>query len=205
LPGTVSYVSAAASQGTCFQSVPGTVRCNLGNLASGRTAFVQIRVTPQFAGTITNTASVQGVEADLNTANNSASASTTVTPRADLAVTQTASPDPAIAGSTLTYTVSVRNNGPSPATGVTMTDTLPSSNITYQSATSSQGSCSQNGVTVTCNLGSLASGSTATVTIKVTPTKQGGWITNSASARANEPDPNSANNSASANTQVKKK
>jgi uncharacterized repeat protein (TIGR01451 family) len=205
LPAAVSYVSATPSQGSCFQSVPGTVTCNLGNVSSGATATIQVRVTPQVAGTITNTASVQGTETDLNTANNSASAATTVTPRADLAVTTTASPNPAIAGSTLTYTVTVRNNGPSAATGVTMTDTLPSSNITYQSASSSQGSCSQSGGTVTCNIGTLGSGSTATVTINVTPVKQGGSITNSASARANEPDPNSANNSASVSTQVKKK
>jgi uncharacterized repeat protein (TIGR01451 family) len=205
LPAAVTYSSATPSQGSCFQSVPGTVTCNLGGVANGGTATVQINVVAQTAGTVTNTAGVQGAETDLNTGNNSASVSTTITPRADIAVTQIASPDPATAGSTLTYTVTVRNNGPSTATGVTMTDTLPSSNITYQSATPSQGSCSQASGIVNCALGAIASGATATVTIRVTPIKQGGSITNRASATASEPDPASANNTATVSTQVKKK
>ncbi len=44
---------------------------------------------------------------------------------ADLAVSQTDAPDPARVGQALTYTITVRNNGPKAATGVTLTDTLP--------------------------------------------------------------------------------
>ncbi|MBA2592590.1 MAG: DUF11 domain-containing protein, partial [Gammaproteobacteria bacterium] len=40
----------------------------------------------------------------------------------------------------MTYTVPVTNNGPSNATGVTMTDTLPAG-VSFVSATPSQGSC----------------------------------------------------------------
>jgi uncharacterized repeat protein (TIGR01451 family) len=203
LPATVSYISATPSQGSCFQSVPGTVSCNLGSIANGGTATVLIRVTANTAGTITNAASVQGTETDLNSANNSASAATTVTPRADVAVSQTAAPDPVLLGNTLTYTVTVRNNGPSTATGVVATDTLDANN-TFQSATSTQGSCSLSGRIVTCNIGTLASGSTATVTIRVTATKQGN-VSNSVSVRANEFDPTSPNNSSSLSTKVNKK
>src|SRR6185503_4706869 len=135
---------------------------------------------------------VAATETDPNTANNSASASTTVNPATDLAVTKTDSPDPVVAGNTLTYNLTATNNGPSNATGVTLTDKLPAG-VTYQSATPSQGSCSQASGTVTCNLGSIASGGSATAAIAVTPPPAGGTITNTASITGGQSDPTSAN------------
>jgi uncharacterized repeat protein (TIGR01451 family) len=205
LPAGVSYNSATPSQGTCFQSVPGTVTCNIGGLANGATATVQIIVTATGSGAVTNTATVTRTEPDLNSANNSASATTTIAGRADLAVTNTDSPDPVILGNTLTYTLSVRNNGPSPANGVIARDMLYTANVSYQSATASQGNCSQSAGTVTCNLGTIASGSMATVTIRVNTIKQGGGVTNTATVQANETDPSTANNSATATTKINKK
>ena len=99
-----------------------------------------------------NTATVASSVNDPSTGNNTASASTTVNPAADLAVTKTDSPDPVAVGQQLTYTVGVSNAGPSSATGITVTDTLPAG-VTFNSATPSQGSCSQSAGTVTCSLG----------------------------------------------------
>ncbi|MBI3459898.1 DUF11 domain-containing protein, partial [Candidatus Acetothermia bacterium] len=73
----------------------------------------------------------------------------------DLAVTKTDSPDPVIAGNNLTYTLTVTNNGPDNAGGVTVTDTLPGG-VTFISAVPSQGSCSQSAGVVTCSLGTMA-------------------------------------------------
>jgi uncharacterized repeat protein (TIGR01451 family) len=126
--------------------------------------------------------------------------STAAGPTADLAVTKTDSPDPVAVGSTLTYTVSVTNNGPADATGVTLTDTL-SSAVTFVSVTASQGTCSQSGGTVTCALNTLPSGASATVTITVTPTAAT-TLTNTASVTATEGDFDLSNNSASASTTV---
>jgi uncharacterized repeat protein (TIGR01451 family) len=117
----------------------------------------------------------------------------------DLSVTKVDSADPARAGRNLTYTLTVTNNGPNPATGVTATDTLPSG-LTARSTTASQGTCSGT-TTVTCALGDLASGASATVTIVVRPTAAG-KITNTASVSGNQPDPNSANNTASQDTTI---
>jgi uncharacterized repeat protein (TIGR01451 family) len=124
-------------------------------------------------------------------------------PSADLAVTKTDSPDPVRAGGNLTYTITVRNNGPNTATGVTLNDQLPR-NAGYGSASTSQGSCTlkPDKTMVACNLGTIASGGTVTVTIVVKPNKKG-QITNTATATAaSPPDPSTANNTATATTTV---
>lgn len=119
---------------------------------------------------------------------------------ADLQLTKTDSPDPVAVGGTLTYTLTAENLGPNTATGVTVTDTLPSS-VTFGSATASQGSCTVDGRVVTCDIGTLASGASATVTIEVTPQQEGN-ITNTASVAGDQSDPVPTNNTASEGTQV---
>jgi uncharacterized repeat protein (TIGR01451 family) len=126
-----------------------------------------------------------------------------VVPAADLAITKTDSPDPVKGGQNLTYTIVVTNNGPSTATGVTMTDQLPK-NAGFASATTTKGSCNAkpSKALVTCALGDMTGGTSATVTIVVkSPTK--GTITNTASVTATSPpDPNPSNNTATATTTV---
>ena len=123
-----------------------------------------------------------------------------VGPGADLSVNKSDSPDPVRVKKTLTYTVTVTNNGPDTATGVTLTDTLPSG-VKYVSATPTQGSCSGT-TTITCNLGTLINGGSATVRIVVTPLVKG-TIVNTARVTGNETDLNAANNTATATTTVK--
>jgi uncharacterized repeat protein (TIGR01451 family) len=118
---------------------------------------------------------------------------------ADLAITMTASPNPTVANP-LTYTLTVSNSGPDNATGVTVRDTLPGS-VNFVSATSSQGSCSQSNGVVTCTLGNIANGGSATITLVVTPT-QAGTITNVATVTGNEPDPTPGDNTATLMTTV---
>ncbi|HEX5603676.1 MAG TPA: SBBP repeat-containing protein, partial [Pyrinomonadaceae bacterium] len=118
-------------------------------------------------------------------------------PAPDVAVTMSDTPDPVSIGSNLTYTITVTNIGELPATGVTLTDTLPAG-ATLVSANSTAGSCSGT-TTITCGLGTLNGGATVTVTIVVTP--PAGTITNTATATLNETD-NPANNTATAETLV---
>src|SRR5207249_7915681 len=88
---------------------------------------------------------------------------------ADLSITKTGSPDPALQGQTLAYHLTVTNNGtsagPSTTSGVTVTDTLPAA-VTLVSATPSTGSCSGT-TTVTCSVGILSGGSSVTVDVVV--------------------------------------
>ena len=118
---------------------------------------------------------------------------------ADLVLTKMDNPDPAPAGGPLVYTLFVSNNGPTTANNVTLIDTLPAG-VTFQSATPSQGNCSGT-TTVTCNLGAIFNGGTASVEILVV-TSGAGTITNTASVTADETDPVPGNNNVSEDTDV---
>jgi uncharacterized repeat protein (TIGR01451 family) len=120
---------------------------------------------------------------------------------ADLVLTKSDSPDPVMRDATLIYTVEVRNEGPDPATSVSMTDDFPGG-VDFVSATSSTGTCERKGGRVTCTIPSLANGEVATVTIDVTVTKKKGSITNSASVQSAVADPQPANNLATEVTQI---
>jgi uncharacterized repeat protein (TIGR01451 family) len=197
LPANVTFQSASSG---CVHAT-GTVTCSLGDLANGATATVEIRVTPQSEGTITDTASVEGDQTDLDTTDNTVSEDTTVSPipvgQADLSVTKTDSPDPVAVGQELTYTLTVTNNGPGDATGVMLTDSLPA-NVTFQSASSG---CVHATGTVTCSLGDLANGATATVEIRVTPQSEG-TITDTASVEGDQTDLDTTDNTVSEDTTV---
>ncbi len=127
----------------------------------------------------------------------------------DMSLSDSGSPNPATVGQTVTYTLTATNNGPTgtnsssssdPAYLVSVTETLPSG-ATFQSASASQGSCSNASGTVTCNLGTIAQGASATVSIRLIP-RSPGTLTDPATVSSSALDPNTANNTASATVQV---
>jgi uncharacterized repeat protein (TIGR01451 family) len=113
-------------------------------------------------------------------------------PTADLAVTTSDAPDPVRKGAPLTYTIVATNNGPASATSATVIDLL-SADVRFVSATATVGSCTEANGVVSCELGNLASGATASMTIVVTPRRVGA-ITNTVRAGSLLPDPDLANN-----------
>ena len=69
LPGGVTFISSTSSQGSC--SGTGTVTCNLGTISSGGNATVQIVVTANSPGPLTNNASAVATEVDATPASDS--------------------------------------------------------------------------------------------------------------------------------------
>jgi hypothetical protein len=96
----------------------------------------------------------------------------------DLTLTLTDTPDPVLIGDTVTYTIMVTNNGPSPATGVTASGTLS-----------------------ICNFGTIASGASASCTRTAAATAAG-TLSQTMTVSAAEYDLNTANNTATADTTV---
>jgi uncharacterized repeat protein (TIGR01451 family) len=144
----------------------------------------------------------------LDAAGNTGSASFTVTiaplvvpAGADLHVTTTASPAPVTRGSPLIHTVTISNAGPSPATDTWVVHTALGL-VRFVSATASQGRCVGFGGLALCNLGALAGGATATVTIVGVPLARGP-LTSTAVAWSAVTDPDLANNRATVITTVK--
>jgi len=101
--------------------------------------------------------------------------------------------DPMGAGMAMSYSAGILNEGPGGATNIVFTDTLPAG-VSFVSATTTQGSCSQAKLVVTCDVGSLASAGDAAITIAVTPAALP-TLTNSMSVSATEDDLALANNS----------
>ena len=97
--------------------------------------------------------------------------------------------------STLSYIVTVTNNGPSPAVGESLTDTLPAG-VTLVSVTPPAGATCTGTTTIVCTSAApMASGVSGSVTIVVTPSAIGGY-TDTATVTSTTPDLNSSNNSA---------
>lgn len=194
LPANMTYVS---DTGGCVEAPADTLTCNLGALALSGTTNFTITATAGVGteGTLANSATVSATEGDSDSSDNMGSTNITVVPQIDVQVTGHAgAPNPVSVGNTLSYTISVINNGPSTANNVTITDVLPGG-VTFD-ALNSTPSCSGT-TTITCNIGSLASAVTGGVVIAVTPSATG-TLNNTATVSADEFDTNSPNDSLSA-------
>src|SRR5439155_22663883 len=90
---------------------------------------------------------------------------------ANLGVTKTG-PSTAVVGQSFSYTITVTDFGAAKATGVKLTDTLPSQ-VQFVSASASQGTCTATGSQVSCALGVLTLNQAVTITIQVQATSVG--------------------------------
>lgn len=165
LPAGVSFVSA--SPGCAHSS--GVVTCQLGTLAAGGDASrtVTVRIEPSAVGTLSNSARVGSDTTDPDHGNDEDFATTQISSQADLSLTKAVSPANAVPGDTVTYTMTVRNDGPATAHDVVVGDTMPGG-VTFVDSDPAAPTCEFADGSISCELGSLASGATRTVTVRAT-------------------------------------
>jgi uncharacterized repeat protein (TIGR01451 family) len=199
LPGAVSFVGAsvvAPAIGFCSES-GGVVTCNVDCLSVGDTLEITITVTVSLTAPplITNNATMSRA---LSATVLNVSEDTTVLPVTNLKVTKTQTPPVSVnVGDTISYLVTVTNNGPSQATGVVVVDTLPP-HVTFVSSTPL--ACPPSGGIMTCTLpGPLNNGASFSLTIDVKAIAAGTAV-NKADVSGAEDDPDSSDNSATATT-----
>ena len=141
-------------------------------------------------GDLVNVAGLTSEVADPRPENNSASKTITVSPAADLSVAIAHSPGRSVIGSNLSYTVTVTNSGPSDATQVVLTNRLTADGRLVAST----GRCTDADGVIVCNIGSLDSEASSTLTIHVKSLTK--ITTSTVSVTANEIDTIAKNNSA---------
>ncbi|MEO8670321.1 MAG: ExeM/NucH family extracellular endonuclease [Tahibacter sp.] len=210
LPAGTSFVSLSSPGGwsctTPAVGAGGGVSCSNPTFAVGSGVFTLIvAVSPSSTGTLSNTATVTSATPDPNSANNSATATTTVGGSADLQITNVGTPPSVINGQPITYTITATNAGPSNANTVTMTNLIPA-NTTFTSLTSpGSWSCTTPAVgangTVTCTLPAFAPGSSVfTLVVTVNAAAPPTMIVDTATITSVTPEAAPGNESATAIT-----
>ena len=117
-----------------------------------------------------------------------------------LAVTGRQGPNPVTVGRDLIYLFTVTNHASQDATDVTLIGNLPTG-VQFVSATTEQGTYSESPGVVTFDLGMLAAGQNATVTVRVIPTASG-TLTVTAIVDGTVPDLDPSDNTVTLQTTV---
>ena len=176
LPDGVTYMSDDG--GGAYDSTTGV--WDVGSLISGEAVALNIQATVD-TGTsgsvITNVVTdVEADQDDSNATQDDPDVDISIDSDTDLAVTKTVDNNTPVVGATITYTITVTNNGPAMATNVSLTDPLPEG-VTYVSDDGGGSYVSHSGV---WSVGTLTSGESAVLNIQATvdPTSAGSVITN---------------------------
>ncbi|WP_111706920.1 T9SS type B sorting domain-containing protein [Lutibacter citreus] len=194
LPVGVTFVSHSASKGTFNY---GSGEWTIGNLTNGATAVLTINATVDddtLGQTITNTtSSVLADQSDSDTTNNVGIVSIVPTATIDLSLTKSVVDDvvdPEV-GTMITFEIRVENEGPTEATGVKVTDIIPSG---YNFVNYSSTIGTYNPITGLWNIGFIEAGNTPVLLIDVIVLKSGEYVNCAEITGANENDLDSTPN-----------
>ena len=192
LPNNVSFVSAAASNGSCISGAS-TVDCLLGDVpgSSGRSVTVTSATIAAGPGFFDATVSA---DVDDNLGNNQFTAQITVAPAVDLVV-NTPAPASITVDQSTTVSAVLENRSIMDATAVTLSIAFDSG-LRADAATWSAGTCTVTAQQIDCQANSLAAQTSSTLDVSLTGITVGAQ-TYTTTLASNEADANSADNSAS--------
>jgi uncharacterized repeat protein (TIGR01451 family) len=201
LPDGLTGTAFVPSQGTC--DAGGT--CLLGDITAGST--VTVEVTAVVDANVTAATLDNSVGAQTTTPHGSdpsATASTPVAPQADLHISKRGAPNPVVAGEDITWTIDVRNDGPSDAAAVAVRDDLPTSLVMINQSTCTGPTANPGVSTYSCPVGVLAAGSATSFTLvsRVPSASLLSAATNSADVSSSTPDPDTTDNATTAQVRV---
>ncbi|MDQ1752831.1 MAG: hypothetical protein QOE71_3887 [Pseudonocardiales bacterium] len=207
LPDGMTGITVSGVQNLWSCQVTGqTVSCTAPTLSVGAAATFTIigDLAPDFTGVLVNPVTAGSETFDPDLANNTATSSTPSAPAADLAASiSKTTPNPAVAGKPVSWSVSVTNAGPSTAVNPSITNSLPVgvSGIAVGSPGPAGWTCTVTTHQVACQALSLAAGATATFSISADLAGDfSGAVVASAGITSDTPDPVPADNSASSST-----
>src|SRR5262249_33575839 len=157
------FVSASPSQGDYS---PADGKWAVGTLPNSQGATLTLMVQVTQAGALTNIATKTAANEPAPATSNDSAAAALHTPAAPaVGIQKTVDNNTPAVGQNVTFTVTATNHGPSDATGVVVTDTLPAG-LTLVSATPSQGTyVAASGV---WSVGALPDDASATLTLVAT-------------------------------------
>ena len=197
LPAGTSFVSVIGGTGSACNAASPVTCTWAGPTASGasRVAVIVAAVDASATGTLNATATTTSDTVDPDASNNSADATTGIVVDADVGIAKAATtvPDPLLVGETIVYTLTASNAGPSTATDVVVSDTLPA-NLDYVSNSCGAAFAAP---TLTWTIGTLAVGASLDCTLTVTVADIGD-VVNTATISASSGDSNAANNTGTA-------
>lgn len=176
---------------------PWTGSIYLGSMADGQSITVHLRGTidPEAEGDLMNRVFVASSTPDPDMTNNNDAAETALVPSADLSITKSGIPDPAVPGKVLTYTLTVKNAGPSAARDITVIDAVPG--ILENAEYSTDGIPGWQPWTGTYQSDVMAPGSELSLTIRgVLASLASGTVINTAVVTSATPDPDPSDNKA---------
>ncbi len=188
----VRFVSAETAQGTYD---PASLEWLIGDLAVGQSVVLTVVVEVTQAGLLLIEAIQMHVEFDPNRPNDRDAAALNAGEVADLQVAKTASNEMPQVGERVSFTVTVRNNGPSPATNVVVQDPLPPG-LTFVAATPSEGTYDP--ATGRWEVGSIGVNESETLALTVEVTQPGTIVNTAVRGGADQPDPNPNNDTGTA-------
>ena len=162
----------------------------INNIPANSQAFIIVKVNVTDDGSLKNTVTIDGGSSDDETV--------TAVPSADLSITKTVSPETTHNDTMVTWTITVKNNGPSKAVNVKVNDALPKGLVSFKEIRN-DGSSFVNGV---WNVGDMENGAVCVLVLESRVNATNTTITNVVNVTSDTHDPHPENNSAENKTAI---